>query len=36
MFINLSRHNFFESLDVALYKFKNIIYDIDDIFNFND
>ena len=36
MFINLSRHNFFESFNVALHEFKNIDHNIDDILNFND
>ena len=36
MFINLSWHNFSESLDVALHEFKNIDHNVDDILNFCD
>ena len=36
MFVNLNRHNFFKSFDVALHEFKNVDYNVDDIFSFND
>ena len=36
MFVNLSRHNFFESLDVVLHELENVDYDVDDIFSFDD
>ena len=36
MFINLSRHNFFKSLDVVLHEFENVDYNIDGILNFCD
>ena len=36
MFINLSQHSFFESLDVVLHEFENVDHNINNIFNFDD
>ena len=36
MFVNLNRHNFFESFDVVLHEFKNVNHNVDDILNFCD
>ena len=36
MFVNLNQHNFSESLDVALHKFENVNYNVDNIFSFDD
>ena len=36
MFVNLSRHNFSEPLDIALHEFENVNHNVDDILNFDD